>query len=79
MLPYIKHKQVAALVSPVEDKIKRESDEGTEEEYDPLESAAEELCNAIKEENYKAAASALRSAFELLDAQPHEEGPHTNG
>lgn len=58
---------------PVE-HIKRESDE--ESEFDPLESAAEDLCHAIEKKDYKAAAEALRAAFELLDAQPHEEGPH---
>lgn len=70
MIPFLKNKQDASASAPV-DSIKREPDE--ESDYDGLESAAEDLCNAIKAEDYKAAASALRAAFELMEAQPHEE------
>lgn len=73
MLPFLKHNKEASASTPIE-SIKRESDSG--EEYDVLESAAEDLCHAIDAKDYKAIASALRAAFELLDSQPHEEGPH---
>lgn len=63
MLPYVKHLQDGASSSPVS-PIKRESD--TEQEYDALESAAEELINAIHSKDVKAVTSALRAAFDLV-------------
>jgi hypothetical protein len=41
-----------------------------------LMAAAEELINAIKSGSAQGVAAALKSAFELMDSQPHEEGPH---
>lgn len=70
MLPFLKLKQDAAASSPVE-SIKREPD--NEPEYDVLESAAEDLCHAVEKKDYKAAAAALRAAFDLMESQPHEE------
>ncbi len=70
MIPFLKHKNEASASAPVE-SIKREPDDGAE--YDVLESAAEDLCNAIEAKDYKAAAAALRAAFDLLESQPHEE------
>ena len=76
MLPFLKLNHEGRASGPIE-SIERKSDET--EEYDSLESAAEDLCHAIEAKDYKAAASALRAAFDLLDSQPHQEGPHTNG
>lgn len=73
MLPFLKHKQEGSISAPVE-TVERKSDH--EEEYDGLESAAEDLIQAMNEGNAKAVASALRAAFELCDSQPHEDGPH---
>jgi hypothetical protein len=72
MLPFMKSKE-ASSSEPVEHMI-REPDEGSE--YDPLESAAEDLISAVHSKNVKSVASALRAAFELCDSEPHEEGPH---
>lgn len=73
MLPFLKHNQDASASSPIE-SIKREPDEGAD--YDSLESAAEDLKQALDEGNVKAIAAALRAAFELCDSEPHEEGEH---
>lgn len=43
-----------------------------------LESAADDILRAISANDSKQLARALRSAFEILDSEPHEEGPHTN-
>ena len=75
MLPFLKLKQDAASSSPV-DAIQRKPDD--EDSFDSLEVAAEDLCHAIHSKDMKAIASALRAAFELLDSEPHVEGPHTN-
>lgn len=71
MLPFLKNKQEGSMSGPVE-PIKREHDE----DYDMLESAAEDLISAVHSKDVKAVASALKAAFEMCDSQPHEEGPH---
>jgi hypothetical protein len=55
--------------------IKREPDDESES-FDSLEVAMEDLCKALKSEDYKAQAAAFRAAFDLLDSEPHVEGPH---
>lgn len=71
MIPFLKHKNEGSVSAPVE-SIERKPDDGAE--YDVLESAAEDLCMAIEAKDYKAAAAALRAAFELLESEPHQEG-----
>lgn len=74
-LPFLKKKEVS-VVAP-EDHVTREPDEESDEsEYDMLESAADDLISAIHSKDTKAVCSALRAAFEMLDMEPHEEGPH---
>lgn len=73
MLPMLKDKKEASIALP-SDSIQREPDE--EQEYDFMESAAEDLCHAITSKDYKAIAEALRAAFDIMESQPHEEGPH---
>lgn len=73
MLPFLKHKQEGSM-SEEDEPVKRTPDE--ESEYDMLESAAEDLISAVHSKDVKAVCSALRAAFEMLDSQPHEEGPH---
>ncbi len=70
MLPFLKNNKDASASMPIE-SMERKPDDGAE--YDSMESAAEDLCNAIKAEDYKAAAAALRAAFELMESEPHEE------
>lgn len=71
MLPFLKHnKEAGTTVLP--ESIKRYHDD----DFDMVESAAEDLIQAIHAKDVKAVAQALRSAFEICDAMPHEEGPH---
>lgn len=72
MLPFLKKE--ASVVVPSDTK-KREPD--AEPEFDTLESAGQDLIDAIHSRDAKAVAAALRAGFELLDAEPHFEGPHT--
>lgn len=72
MIPILKKKE-GSVSAPIE-SIKREPDDGAE--YDALESCAEDLCTAVKSDNYKLAAAAIRAAFQLLDEEPHQEGEH---
>lgn len=71
MLPFLKHNQEGSASAPIE-SIKREPDEESGG-YDLLESAAEDLCHAIDNKDYKAIAEALRAAFELMESEPHQE------
>lgn len=76
---FLQKQSDAAIVSPVPDKIERKPDDSKDEEFDSLEGAMQELHSALNSKDYKGAAQIFRSAFELMDSQPHEEGPHTNG
>lgn len=38
--------------------------------------AMEEFANACERKDHVSMARAFRSAFTMLEAQPHEEGPH---
>jgi hypothetical protein len=75
MLPFLKKAKEEASASTTE-KVLRKPDDESEEEFDSLEVAAEELLFAIEKKDTKAIAAALRAAFELCDSEPHFEGPH---
>jgi hypothetical protein len=74
MLPFLLNKTDASASGEM-DKIHRKSDD-EDKEFDGLHSAMEELHNAFLSKDYKAAAEIFRSAFDLLDSQPHVEGEH---
>lgn len=77
MLPFLKRAKEASASAPVE-KIEREHDDTYEEdEYDMLDSAMSELIDAVKSGDVKAASQAFRSAFEMCESIPHNEGEHT--
>ncbi len=71
MLPFLKNKQDAAVAMPVEVQ-KREPDD--ESEYDTLESAGQDLIDAVHAKDARAVAAALRAGFELMESEPHREG-----
>lgn len=45
---------------------------------DDMNVVAKDVISAIGSGDHKALAQALRAAFTILDAEPHEEGPHIN-
>ncbi len=47
-----------------------------DQEDSGLEMAAEDLLRAHASNDKKAVAAALRAAFQILDSEPHVEGPH---
>ena len=67
MLPFKKEGSISMPVS-----MNREPDH----EFDGLEYAAEDLMRAIHTRDIKAVTAALRAVFQLMESQPHEEGPH---
>jgi len=76
MIPFLRKFKDEASVSAPADKVVRKPDEDKEEDYDGLEACMSELASALKSDDSKAAAVAFRSAFDMLEMQPHEEGPH---
>jgi hypothetical protein len=73
MLPMLKRNKEASASGPIE-SVERKPDQ--EPEFDSMEAAAQDLCDAIHSKDMKAIAAALRAAFELMESQPHEEGEH---
>jgi hypothetical protein len=73
MLPFIKpeRKQDAAVAT-----IYRSPDEDKKEDMDGLMAAAEDLLKGIHSHDKNLVVSALKAAFEILDAMPHHEGEH---
>jgi 2C-methyl-D-erythritol 2,4-cyclodiphosphate synthase len=82
LLPFLKpkHQGIAGIV--VKMRKPDEKDEGDEipEESDDKDAAihacADDLIKAVHSQDIKGVAEALRSAFEIMDSEPHEEGPH---
>lgn len=72
MIPFMRNKE--ASVSAPAAVEKRTPDEP--QEFDALEAAAEDLGSALAAKDFKAAAAALRAAFQLADSEPHQEGEH---
>jgi hypothetical protein len=77
MLPFLKTKRQDSGIATVY----RAPDEGKEQKENDsqgLEVAATDLHSAIESKDIKGIAEALKAAFLILDAMPHEEGEHTN-
>lgn len=81
MLPFLQPKKIATLMVSRRGKpgvaAKNEVVPG-DGENPGLISAAEDLMSAIEQKSRVDIARALRAAFEICDAEPHNEGPHTN-
>jgi len=69
MLPFLTKKEASVSAAP--DTLKRASD--NTDPLSALEIVVREMFNA---KNDKDRARAFQAAFEILELQPHEEGPH---
>lgn len=78
-LPFLKNMKERAPQAGVIIKT-RTPDEQPEASDDdssaPIEACAEELIRAVHAKDAKAAAMAIKDAFEILDSEPHEEASH---
>jgi hypothetical protein len=77
-LPFLKKRQeggVAGLI--IKRRTPDEKPPGEDDNAAAIESCASELINAIHNKDIKAAAMALKDAFDILESMPHEEGEHT--
>lgn len=67
-------KKTAALVIGMKDDAPEKEAEGESE--DEMELVAEDLLKAMAAKDPKMIAQALKAAFAIADAMPHEEGEH---
>lgn len=78
MLPFLK-KRNEGMNSGLIIKTRTPDEKPEEDQDDPaaaIHACASDLIQAVHAHDVKAAAEAIQSAFEILDSQPHEEGPH---
>ena len=82
MLPFLKPKQsgvggVAVTVRKPDGS--QQIDESEDSQVDEaLGACAADLIRGVHAKDEESVVAALKSAFEILDSQPHEEGEHTN-
>lgn len=82
MLPFLKRAREAAAPAGTmtiyrkSDKVDPEA--GKSEGDAGLEAAVRDLFRAFETKDEKLAVHAMKAAFQIMDAEPHEEGPHTN-
>lgn len=81
-LPFLRKKQVAGIIMAKRqpDGSKMETHESDEKDYDSndLKACAQDLLSAIEAKDVDKIAAVLKSAHEICDMEPHEEGEHTN-
>jgi hypothetical protein len=79
VLPFLSKKRDTGLSQGVIIK-NREPDKTEENQEDkdaPIKACAQDLISAIHAHDVNGAAEAIRSAFEILEKQPHEEISHS--
>lgn len=77
MLPFLKSKQAQQTGVIIKERAPDQKEESEDIGAHGIEACAEEFIRAVHAKDVKAAAAALKDAFEILESQPHEEGPHT--
>lgn len=79
ILPFLSNKKQQAGVTGVMIKERTPDTPEQEPEYDHgagIEACAQDLIDAVHAKDTQKVAQVLKDAFELLESQPHEEGPH---
>lgn len=81
MLPFLEPKHMSTTIIARRGKpdLEASPEKDMTEDIDPgLKEAAEDLMRAVESKSVIDVAKALKSAFEICDAYPHQEGEHTN-
>lgn len=80
MLPFLRRKHQGASVIVKHRHPGGNIDElqDNEPSADPLDSVASDLLQAFENKDKNLIAQALRNAFDILESEPHNEGPHLN-
>lgn len=77
MLPFLKPKTIAGLIIKHRISGGNNLQEDREDKQDQgLEAACEDILMAISSKDAEHLSHALRAAFDILDSEPHVEGPH---
>lgn len=78
MLPFLKPKrQDGVIVAQRKPNGNIDMDLDKNMDDESIDYCSQDLLDGINSKDIKKISSALKSAFEILDSQPHEEGPHT--
>jgi len=80
-LPFLNKRKAAALIMEARSPEGHKTEMHQEQDSDPgaaLRSCSEDLIRAVHTQNAEAVSSAIRAAFEILESEPHEEGPQEN-
>lgn len=76
MLPFLKPRQMTAIIMKRQPDGEIKDDGHSEYDREGLKLAASSIIRAIESKDAEALASALKEAFEICDSGPHAEGPH---
>lgn len=77
MLPFLKRKDQGSAGLIIKNRTPDEKPDNQEDDKDTaIHACAQDLINSVHNRDVKGAAEAMRSAFEILDSMPHQEGPH---
>lgn len=77
MLPFLNNKKKQSTGLIISERKPDVMNEDMDQDV-PLEACGADLLSAIESKDHKAIAAALRAAFEIMDSEPHTEGPHLN-
>lgn len=78
MIPFLKKREAKQVGVIVQDRAPDQKEENQENDKDAsIHACAQDLINAVHAKDVAKAAEAIRSAFEILESQPHDEAPHT--
>lgn len=76
-LPWMKRRSQQSGIS-IEYRKPDSSKQDSDDNDSGLDMGAEDLIRAIEQKDKSKVKAAIRAMFEILDSEPHEEGPHTN-
>lgn len=76
MLPFLKRKDQGSAGLIIKNRTPDEKPEQEDDKDAAIHACAQDLIDSIHNRDVKGAAEAIRSAFDILESLPHEEGPH---
>lgn len=77
MIPFMKPKMQTGIIFK-ERKAEGGISEAQDDDSMAMEACADDMIRAIHSKDSKMLAKAMKAAFDIMEASPHEEGPHLN-
>jgi hypothetical protein len=78
MLPFLKKERNNSGISMEYRKSDASSENRPDDSEAPLRACAQDLIKAVHSGDDSGVMHAIKAAFEILDSEPHSEGPHLN-